>query len=389
MVAQLLLGWLLFFGDWPQFLGPHRDGVYGEAAPWPSDFAWQKYVGDGFAGPVISGGKLVLFHRRDNFEIVEAMEAKTGKPLWMFRYPTAYKDDFGFDPGPRATPTVSEGRVYTYGAEGVLHALDLETGKKLWRVDAGHWFNAPKGFFGAGGSPLVAHGKVYLNIGAKATGIAAFDAATGKLRWRGTTHGASYSSPVDSPFGIVFLTATGILVADPESGAVRYEQAWHSRSQVSVNAATPLVSGNVLFVSASYGTGAIALDFSTMPPAKLWSSDEVLSAHYATPVLTGGFLYGLHGRADHAGEQELRAVELATGRIAWSMKTYGAGTVTLLRDQIMMIRDDGQIFRIAPNPKELQVLGNFKTINGKVRAHPAVADGLVCLRNTKVLACLK
>ena len=119
--------------DWPQFLGPTRDGVYhgNDVAPdWPAGgprVLWRKDIGQGWSGPVVAGAKLILFHRLGDKEVVECLEAATGNPVWSANYPTAYKDDFGFDEGPRSTPAVADGKVYTYGAEGLLHAWDLAT----------------------------------------------------------------------------------------------------------------------------------------------------------------------------------------------------------------------------------------------------------------------
>ena len=379
---------LLAFLDWPQFLGPARNGVYpGMDVKWPTAVAWSRDVGHGFAGPVIADGKVILFHRRKLREIVEAFDAASGKPLWNFEYASTYEDEFGFDDGPRSAPTVADGVVYTYGAQGMLHALDLATGKKLWSADLQEWYGARKGFFGTACSPLVVDGRVYVIVGGKTFGIGAFDARTGKLKWGGTKHEASYSSPVEASFGLVFFTRRGLVVLDRESGKVTYELPWRSRSATSVNAASPVVDGNLVFVSASYGVGAVVLDFSTKPPRQLWGDDDTLSAHYATPVLKDGILYGLHGMAQTG--QELRAVEMRTGRVRWAMKTMGAGSVTLIGSDLLFLRDDGQMFRIRPSPANLDVLGNSKVVEGKVRAFPAVGNGLVCLRDTATLTCLR
>jgi hypothetical protein len=148
-----------------------------------------------------------------------------------------------------------------------------------------------------------------------------------------------------------------------------------------------VADGNLLFASGGYGLGAVVLDFSTKPPTKLWSNEDSLSAHYVTPVVKDGYLYGIHGLA-HEGT-ELRAVEMKTGKVAWSMKTMGDGTLTLIRDKLMLVRTDGRIFQINPTPAKLDVLGNFRALEGEVRAFPAVGNGLVCLRDTTKLACLK
>jgi len=137
--------------DWPQFLGPQRNGVYTGpplAASWPAGGpkkVWQKTIGTGFAGPVVAGDRLILFHRVNDEEVVDALDARTGAPRWHDAYKTSYRDDFGFDEGPRAVPVVAQNRVYTFGAEGQLRALDLATGKELWAVDTMRRFHVRKG----------------------------------------------------------------------------------------------------------------------------------------------------------------------------------------------------------------------------------------------------
>src|SRR6186713_1366025 len=209
--------------DWPQFLGPQRNGVYAGvplADNWGPDgprAVWRRPVGQGLSGPVVVQNRVVLFHRVNNTEVVEAMEAESGKTVWQYSYPTTYRDDFGFDEGPRAVPVVADGIVYTFGAEGQLHAVDLAKGTKVWSEDTMRRFSVPKGYFGAAGSPLVEDGRVIANIGGSSgnTGIVAFDAKTGRALWSATTDGASYSSGIGATFGgrrvAVFLTRNGIV----------------------------------------------------------------------------------------------------------------------------------------------------------------------------------
>src|SRR5580704_2077600 len=223
--------------DWPQFLGPTRNGVYANndlADTWPADgppVVWKKPVGQGFSGPVVSQKKLISFHRLNDRETVECLDAATGKQLWLFDYPTAYRDDFGFDAGPRATPDISDGRVYSFGAEGMLHCLDFQTGKKLWSVNTKSQFAAPKGFFGMACSPLVEGNAVLLNIGGKdGAGIVAFDKATGKLLWRASNDEASYSSPavatVHGKRRAFFFTRHTVTALDPADGKIEFEFPW-------------------------------------------------------------------------------------------------------------------------------------------------------------------
>src|SRR5436190_9930459 len=161
---------VLAANDWPQFLGPSRTGVY-VGAPlnekWPSTgprVIWRKQVGQGLSGPVVAGTQLILFHRVDDREVVECFDALTGASKWRYAYPTTYRDDFGFDEGPRAVPVVANGRIYTFGAQGQLHAVDLATGKGVWSVDTMGRFSVPKAFFGQAGSPLVEDGRVIANV---------------------------------------------------------------------------------------------------------------------------------------------------------------------------------------------------------------------------------
>src|SRR5207249_3932397 len=159
------------------------------------------------------------FHRLDDKEIVECLDAKTGNPIWSFDYPTSYRDDFGFDEGPRATPAIAESRVYTYGAEGLLNCLDFVSGKRLWSVDARKDFQAQKGFFGIACSPLIEGNSVLLTVGGReGAGIIAFDKNNGKVLWKTANDEASYSSPASATINgrryAFFLTRGNLLAVD-------------------------------------------------------------------------------------------------------------------------------------------------------------------------------
>jgi outer membrane protein assembly factor BamB len=377
--------------DWPQHLGPTRDGVYAGELP-ARRVAWTKEVGQGFSAPVVAGGKLILFHRLRDRETVQCFDAKTGRQLWSYDYPTRYRDDFGFDEGPRATPAISGGRVYTFGAEGALHALDFATGKKLWSVDTREKFGAAKGFFGAANSPLVDGGRVLLNVGgAKSSGIVAFNAENGNVQWTATDDGASYSAPVIATIGgaphALFFTRNGLVDLDPSSAKVRFSFRWRSRNDASVNAAVPLVIGDLVFLSASYGTGATVLRIEGDKPKQLWASDDALSNHYATSVHRDGYLYGYHGRQEYG--QSLRCIELKTGKVMWNVDGFGAGTVTLARDRLVLLRENGELVMAPASPKEFKPAAKVQVLPATVRSYPALADGRLYARNEKTLACLE
>jgi outer membrane protein assembly factor BamB len=390
--------------DWPQILGPNRNGIYTGPQIVPSfprtgpPSLWTRDVGAGFAGPAVVGDRLVLFHRVNNRETVEAMDANTGKTLWTFSYPTSYRDDFGFDEGPRAVPVIAGGRVFTHGADGWLHGLDFATGKMLWSSDTRKVFDAPKGYFGVASSPVVDANRVMVNVGGRkglgapergeGGGIVAFDAATGKTLWTATTDEPSYSAPIVADIGGqhtgVFFTRTGLVALDPASGKVLYQHRWRARQAASVNAATPIVSGDRIFLSASYGTGAVLLQVANNSVTPIWSGDESMSNHYSTSVLKDGYLYGFDGRQEFG--QTLRCVELATGKVMWNVDGFGAGTLLIAGDTLVITRESGELALAPASPKAFRFNARAQLIKGVVRAYPALANGRYYVRNDRQLA---
>jgi outer membrane protein assembly factor BamB len=390
-----------FATDWPQFLGPTRNGVYpgndlGDS--WPAQgppVVWQKSVGQGFSGPVVAQHKLILFHRLHNRETIECLDAASGKQLWLFDYSTGYRDDFGFDEGPRATPAIADGRVFTFGAEGMLHCLDFASGKKLWSVNTKADFDAPKGFFGMACSPLVESNAVLLNIGGKnGAGIVAFDTATGKLLWRASQDEASYSSPSVATIAgqrrAFFFTRHSLTALDPATGKIAFEYPWVPTESASVTTATPVIVDDYIFISACYGTGAILLRDQNDSPKKIWSSADVLCNHYATSVYKDGFLYGIDGRADpgFSPAPSLRCVEFKTGKLRWSDDSLGAASVTLAGNHLLILTERGELIRAPASPDAFKPDARAQILPFQVRAFPAIADALLYARSKDKLLCV-
>lgn len=395
--------------DWPQFLGPTRDGVYHGPPIAPAfppggpKVVWKMNVGQGFAGPAVSDGKLILFHRVGDKERVECLDAKSGKPLWAGEYPTTYQDDFGFDEGPRATPAVAGGKVYTFGANGLLCGWDLASGKQLWSVDTREKFAAAKGYFGPACSPLV-EGKAVVQIvgGPAGAGVVAFDKDTGAVLWQATNDAAGYASPAAATIGgkrcVLAFNRAGLTSIDAAAGTVLWRFPWRARIDASVNAATPLViddpkhdaAGPLVFLSASYNTGAVLLrpdpKDAGKPPEKVWSGDDSMSNHYATSVYHDGFLYGYHGRQEQG--PSLRCVELKTGKVRWDEDGFGAGTVGLAGDSLVLMTEKGQVVLAPASPDGFKPAGKAQVLPFEVRAHPALADGMLYARSKDRLVCV-
>lgn len=388
---------LMFAADWPQFLGPARNGISPEAdisVSWPKEgpkILWKTKVGRGWSGPVLASNRVVVFHRLDDRETVECLSAATGSPLWSSRYATTYRDDFGVDDGPRATPAIDGDRLFTLGADGVLNCWDFASGTNLWRVETRRQFTADKGFFGIACSPLVESNAVILNIGgSEGAGVVAFDKGTGQVLWKATDEPASYSSPVAATINgrrYVFVFArNGLVALEPKTGRVLWNFTWRPRIQASVSAAAPLVIDDRIFISASYDTGAALLRFNEAKPAVLWSGDEILSNHYATSVCQNGFLYGFDGRQEESCR--LRCVELKTGKVRWSEDGFGAGTLMLAGDKLIILHERGELIAAKASPDKFTLLSRAQIIGSDVRAHPALANGLFYARDKASLVCV-
>lgn len=320
--------------DWVSFLGPTHNGISPETKilkSWPKDgpkLLWEMKKGTGYSSPAIKGEYLVYLHREGREEIVECLHPETGAKYWDFRYGTQFEDRYGYNNGPRSSPVIDGDSVYTYGAEGKLHALKLTTGQVYWKRDIGKEFKVPQDFFGTATTPLVEGDRLILNIGAPGgPSVAAFDKKTGKMLWgAGTEWGPSYASPVPGTVHgkrRVFVFAGGesnpptggLYGIDPANGAVDFRYPWRSRSYESVNAASPVVAGNQVFVSASYRTGGSLLNL--LPDGKhevAWTSPEI-GTHFNTAVEKDGYLYAFDGRNEP--DASLVCVERKTGKVMW------------------------------------------------------------------------
>jgi outer membrane protein assembly factor BamB len=384
--------------DWPQFLGPTRDGTYAGSAvakAWPDAgprVVWRRDVGQGFSGPVVVGGRLFLFHRVDDREVLDCLDARTGEPLWSDSAPTSYVDDFGFDEGPRATPAVSSGRVFTFGAQGNLICRDVSTGKPVWSVDTAAKYNAPKGFFGMACSPLVEGDRVIVIVGGKpGAGVVAFDAKTGEPAWQSTDDEAGYASPVvaslaDGRRRVFVFTAGGLNVLDPRDGAVESRFPWRAPVRASVNAATPLVGRDKVFLSASYEAGAALLRIEGKALKPIWSGDDTLSSHYSTPVLHKGLLFGFHGRQEQG--PSLRCVELTTAKVRWEQEGLGAGSIILAGDKLLILTEKGELILAPATADGFKPVSRAQILPFECRAHPALAEGRLYARGKGKLVCV-
>ncbi|MFM7109030.1 MAG: PQQ-binding-like beta-propeller repeat protein, partial [Planctomycetaceae bacterium] len=346
-------------GDWPQILGPGRTGVAAAdeklADSWPAagpPVAWKRPVGSGHAGVAVAGGSAVLFHREGDREIVEALDAATGKTLWRADHPTTFRPQVGGGDGPLCTPVVHAGAVLTFGAQGVLSAHDLATGAHRWSRETHREFAAPEGYFGAGSTPLVVGDRVIVNVGGRGdAGIVAFALDTGATLWRRSAEAASYSAPVAVPIAgtphALMVTRLSCLLIDPATGDVLWRFPFGQRGPT-VNAASPVViGGDRLLVTSAYGIGCVCAAFDRAGAKPAWQGAGPLATQYCTPVLAGGHLYCIDGR-DDLPPADFVCVEAASGREAWRERLDAYGTLLAADGKLVVAKTDGELLLVRP-----------------------------------------
>lgn len=380
--------------DWPQFLGPTRDNSTPEpVAPWKGELkpAWKQPVGEAHSSPVIAGGVVYAFYqpKGKDADALAAFDAKTGAKKWEKSYDRPeFKPLFGN--GPRGTPSVSGGKVFSYGGTGILACWDAKTGAIEWKVDALKEFGAKNLFFGTSASPLVVGDKVVALVGGKGAGIVALDAKTGKTAWKATDDPASYASPTIINEHIVALTGSHLRAVSPDGKAL-----WDVpfKDRLNESSTTPLSAGGLVFAS-SVTAGSIAVKVTDGKAAKVWGN-KALTCYFSTPVVVGDYLYMVNGKASLTSASiTLRCVEVKTGKVTWEKADVGKYHAAILRcgpagqEKLLMLDDSGSLTLFEPNPKEFKELAKSK-VCGNTWAHPALVDGRLYLRDEKELLCFE
>ncbi len=387
--------------DWPQWLGPDRDGATAEkVVPWkgPLKVLWRQPLGEGHSSPVVAGGRVYVHARVPgaDSEVLHAFDAKDGKPLWSTPYPRGpYQGKFGL--GPRSTPTVADGKVYTLGITGILTCFDADRGKQLWQVNLLKRFQARNLVFGVSCSPLVEGKLVLVNVGGKGASVVALNRESGETVWQKLDDGASYSSPIVFGKGkarqVVFFTQEGLVSLRPTDGTVFWK--YPLKDQLSESSSTPVRVGDLVVGSAiTAGSAAVRV----IPPApgreakatEVWKNPD-LTCYFSTPVAVGkDHLYLVTGSL-LAGQATLRCVETATGKELWKKGGVGKYHASLLRtgdNKLLMLEEAGHLVLLDPSPNEYRELARAK-VCGNTWAHPAVADGRLYVRDGKELICVQ
>jgi outer membrane protein assembly factor BamB len=418
--------------DWPAFLGPYGTGVSPEKGiitPWPREglrIVWQRHLGAGYGAPAISRGRLFVCDRHGNQATLSCLKSETGDLLWKFSYATAYRDYYGYDNGPRSGPVVDGDRVYIYGAEGMLHCVRATDGHLIWKVDTHARFGVVQNFFGVGSAPVIEGDYLITQVGGSppgsdqepspalrgnGSGIVAFDKRTGEVRYQITDELASYASPVLATVAgrrwcFVFCRG-GLVGMQPATRKIDFRFPWRARALESVNASNPVVVGDEVFISETYGPGGALLKIKPGGYHVIWTDadkrwNKSMQCHWSTPIYHDGYLYGCSGR--HLENAELRCIEWSTGKVKWSQPGLTRTSLLMVDGHFICLPEDGRLLLVKVNPNRFEVVSSLEideegrplesTTSGSPLlkypcwAAPLLSHGLLYLRDKNKLVCL-
>lgn len=383
--------------DWPCFMGPTHDGISAETnlvARWSEEgppVVWRMDVGASYSAPSVVKGAMFLFHRIRSEEVLECLDAATGALRWKAAYPTDYLDRYGYNGGPRCTPFVAGEQVFTFGAAGKFCCFNAKTGALIWQRNLNEELGVPQNFFGVGSSPLLEGKLLIVNAGGpNGAGVVALDRDTGRTVWQSTDEAASYASPMCATIGgqrYAFIFGRGGLVAlDPADGKLLWRFPFRSKLYESVNAASPVIAGDCVFVSASYHTGGALLRVRKDGCDVVWR-DEVMSNHWATSILRDGYLYGFNGR--HEEGTTLRCVELATGKLMWEQPKLTRCSMIYANGQFIILNEWGRLMLAKLTPQGCAITCTAQVLDPQRPSYiaPVLADGFLYVRNERQLLC--
>jgi len=393
LAAGLVLAQQRATPDWPQFRGPNRDGVasaFEAPARWPDSLVrqWKVEVGAGHASPILVGNRVYTFTRRGEREVMQALDAATGKTVWETGYNApvtvnpAAKDH---GPGPKSTPTFADGRVYTLGMGGIVTAFDASKGNILWQVPGGSVLP----LFGTAASPLVDRGLVILHVGGHDKGaLTAFDAVTGKPRWTWSGDGPSYASAViadiDGVRQVITLTQRNVVALSADTGSLLWQRPFST--EYDQNIITPVVTGRTVII-AGYQKPTAALVITKKGTS--WTVDEAwsnpaVSLYMADAVTAGGLLFGL----SHRNSGQYFVLDLKTGKTMWTGQPRQAENAAIVRanDVIFALEDDAELVVGKAGSEGFQELKRYKVSDTATWAQPVISGDRIFVKDASTLA---
>jgi outer membrane protein assembly factor BamB len=380
--------------DWIRFRGPRMDGRYETteiATEWPPEglpLLWKQPVGGGYASFVVAEGRAFTIEQRRDQEVVAAYDLATGREIWTRGWAEEFRETLGGD-GPRATPTWDEGKVYALGAAGELEVLEAATGEVIWERDILEDAGAVNLQWGMSASPLIVDEKVIvLPGGPNGSSVVAYDKRSGAPVFKSLDDAQAYTSPMlvtlSGERQILVVGANRAMGLSVDDGSLLWDYPWVTN--MGINVAQPLVlDENRVFLSAGYGHGAAVVEVireeSGLSARPVWSNTRMKNK-FASSVLYQGYIYGLD-------EAILACVDAATGDLKWKGGRYGYGQLVLAAGHLIVLTERGEIVLVKATPEKHEELAQFPALEGKTWNHPAIADGVLLVRNANEMAAFR
>ncbi len=382
-----LIGGIAVAADWPRWRGEDGDGFYGgddfevEAIRAGLTAAWTTNVGAGYSAVAVVSDRLYTMGNTDRTDYVGCIDVNTGQTIWTFSYPCQPSQY----PGPRATPFVHDGRVYTFSSEGHIFCLDAQTGEKIWGINISESMQARAPRWGFSGSAIVEGQKVIVNAGRHGM---AFDKDTGETIWASPPQAPGYATPVvyelDGERAVAVFGAEAIYGVSLKDGSELWSYPWETSHDV--NAADPLFFDQYCFITSGYRRGAALLDISSEEVTKVWET-SALSAQFSSCTILDGHIYGITG---NAGRGELVCIDATTGERKWSHNT-GFGGHIAVADKLIIGNERGTVYVARANNEsyvELAQSDTFSPGRARIWTAPVIANGRLYIRSsTGDLAC--
>jgi hypothetical protein len=375
--------------EWPAFRGPHRDSsipgvrIKTDWKASPPVRLWQRPVGPGWSSFAVHGGLIYTQEQRGPDEVVACYQLATGQPVWAHRDTARFYESNG-GPGPRGTPTLSKGRVYTFGATGIVNALNASDGAVVWSRNAASERGTKTPEWGFASSPLVVDDVVLVAVSGH---LAAYDAATGAPRWTGPPRGVSYSSPhlatIDGVAQVLLLSSVGAASFAPADGTLLWEHAWKGYPIVQ----PALTAEGDILISVSDDSGTRRLAAAQGPGG--WSVEERWTSKGLKPyfndfVVHKGYAFGFDGSI-------LACIDLKDGARKWKGGRYGNGQLVLLpeEDVLLVLSEEGELALVGATPDQFKELARLPALEGKTWNHPVLAGDVLLVRNGEEMAAFR
>lgn len=398
LTATLIISATSLQADWPQWRGNGRDGrTAAPSAAWPKELKeeWQVTVGVGHSTPIVSGGKIYVFARQDEQEVLQCLDLKTGKELWRSVLPIAYEMHEaakGHGKGPKSTPIVSGGNVFTLGISGVLSCHDAQTGKLKWRNEFSKQYAKTSPLFGTAMSPIVDGNVVIAHVGGHDKGaLTAFEVETGAVKWANSFDGPAYASPIIVTLAgvrqLVTFTQKNVVGVDVTNGQLLWNLP--AKSQYDENCATAVSYKDMLiFSTEEQGLTAIRLekDGDKISPKEVWANKEG-RLYLSTPVLEGNILFGF----SVLKKGQFFALDADTGKTLWQGPGRAGENAAILNlggKELLLLTNEAKLIVLPVNAKEFAPTVEYTVANSETWAHPVVLDNRILIKDLTTLKSL-